>query len=162
MAGVKGLRIASKVLTELNLAERTAKSSTDRQPAAEMWRRTLLRVPTLFGRLVYVAALRVPASDRYEHPSLTGPLGTAEADRVLRGSHYQVFAEWLELSLEEQKTDLEEFLRDRGAEEQALRYRELPPAAARDVERQLFVTDLETLFALRGFERGPVPQPPAA
>ncbi len=144
------------------MAERTGKSSPGRQPAAEMWRRTLLRVPTLFGRLAYVAGLRLTGLDRYQHPSLTGPLGPEEADRILRRSHYQVFAEWLDLNLEDQKADLEAFIRERGAEEQALRFRDLPPATAREVERQLFVTDLETLFALRELEGGPAPRPPAA
>ncbi len=60
------------------------------------------------------------------------------------------------MSLEEQKDDLDGFLREGNASRQAVRYRDLAPPSARDVERQLYLTDLETLLELLRFEDGDV------
>ncbi len=129
--------------------------------AVDLWRRVLLRIPTVFGRLALVASTR-ESEDRYEHPVLSAALTPEEVSRTLRNSHYQVFAQWLALSLEEQKADLDEFLREFGAPRHAARYQELIPPAARDVERQLYLTDLETVLELLRFESGgawPTPEP---
>lgn len=107
-----------------------------------------MRVPTVFGRLAYLASLRNPATGQYAHPVLSPALGNEEADKTLRKSHYQVFSQWLTFGLAEQKADFSEFLTTRDARSQAARFRDLPPPAARDVERQLFVTDLETVLGL--------------
>lgn len=76
-----------------------------------------------------------------------------DADRTLRHSHHQVFSQWLGFSLREQKEDLDEYLKVAGGPAHSLPYRQLAPATARDVERQLYLTDLETLLELRKFER---------
>jgi hypothetical protein len=123
-------------------------------PGAEAWRNTLLQIPTLFGRLVYLASLRDPATGHYYHPGLAQSLGAEDADRSLCNSHHQVFQQWLGFSLEEQKSDLDEYLRFGSAPRYALPYRKLVPATAREVERQLYLTDLETLLELLKFERG--------
>jgi hypothetical protein len=84
--------------------------------------------------------------------SLLGPEG---ADRAIRHSHHQVFSEWLAFSLAEQKAEIDEFLRGQGLVPgqpvnwgASLPYRSLIPPAARDVERQLYLADLETLLEL--------------
>ena len=120
-----------------------------------LWRGTLDRIPTVFGRLVYLAGLRDPVSGGYTHPSLSQAHGPEEADRTLRRAHYQMFSEWLALGLEEQKGDLAGFLADEGPG--ALRPRELIPPQARDVERQLYLADLETLLEIITFENRAVP-----
>ncbi len=135
------------------MTDYTAKSYEARHPAAELWRETLSRIPTLFGRLVYLAALR-DAAGGYSHPGLSHTLGREHADRTLRHSHHQVFAQWLSLGLEEQKNDLDIFLNQLRAPRESLRYRELVPPGARDAERQLYLTDLETLLELLKFEHG--------
>jgi len=117
-----------------------------------LWRKTLSRIPTAFGRLVFVSSLRDIHTGRYFHDELSALLGIDEADRALRHSHHQVFSHWLVFSLADQKSDLDEYLNaDRIT---ALRYRDLPPATARDVEVQLYLTDLETVLELVRCERG--------
>jgi hypothetical protein len=110
------------------------------------------------GRLAYVAGLRDPVSNSYAHPSLSQTLGGDEADRTLRHCHYQVFSEWLALRLREQKSDLSSFLAAGGEPPDARRARDLIPPQARDVERQLYLTDLETLLELLIFENRSAPQ----
>ena len=91
---------------------------------------------------------------RYSHEALERILGSEGADRTLCNSHHQVFSEWLRFSLAEQKADLDEYLRATGSPRQALHYHDLVPRTARDVERQLYLTDLETLLELLKFEHG--------
>ncbi len=138
----------------LALGDFTTKSQAWGSAGPEVWRSTLLQIPTLFGRLVYLASLRDPATGHYYHPGLAQSLGAEDADRRLCNSHHQVFQQWLGFSLEEQKNDLDEYLRFGSAPRYALPYRKLVPATAREVERQLYLTDLETLLELLKFERG--------
>jgi len=133
---------------EWQLGDFPANSLSARAPAALVWRRTLLRISTHFGRLVFLASLRDSATGRYCHDDLLRMLGCEDADRTLCRSHHQVFAEWLGFSLAEQKSDLDEYLQEPGNARQAMHYRDLVPPTARDVERQLYLTDLETLMGL--------------
>ncbi len=79
-------------------------------PAADLWRHTLARIPTLFGRLVYLSSLLSQNSGLYEHPALAQMFGDEQADETLRRSHARVFQDWLCLNLEQQKADLLEYL----------------------------------------------------
>jgi hypothetical protein len=119
-----------------------------------MWRRTLSQIPTVFGRLVFLATQRDPATGKYSHEALVRLLGPDDADRTLCNSHHQVFSEWLGFSLAEQKADLDEYLNSPGTSREALHYQNLVPPTARDVERQLYLTDLETLLELLRYEHG--------
>ena len=132
------------------MAEPTIGPDSQR-PAAEVWRTTISHIPTLFGRLVFLSSLRESGSGRYFHDSL-GFLAKEDADRTLRNSHQQVFQQWICRGLEEQKSDLDEYLSTGGAPRYALAYRNLVPATAREVEKQLYLTDLETLLELLRFE----------
>jgi hypothetical protein len=123
-------------------------------PADQMWRNTLLQIPTVFGRLVFLASLRDSSSGMYSSEALDSLLGPQDADRAIRHSHHQVFSQWLAFSFSEQKQDIDEFLNDPGRQATAsawssfLTYRELIPTSAREVERQLYFADLETLLEL--------------
>ncbi len=139
---------------DLTLAEFPVNSQTARTPAGLMWRKTLSQIPTVFGRLAFLASLRDQASGRYSHEALARLMGAEDADRTLCNSHHQVFSEWLGFSLAEQKSDLDDYLRMEGSPRHALHYRHLVPPTAREVERQLYVTDLETLLELLQFEHG--------
>jgi len=146
------------------------KSKTERKqgPADQIWRNTILQVPTVFGRLVFLASLRDPSSGRYRSGALDSLLGPEDTDRAIRHSHHQVFSQWLAFSLSEQKQDISQFLNDprRPAAGPAWRsvvtYRQLIPASAREVERQLYFADLETLLELLKAEHAGVFSAPEA
>lgn len=137
------------------------------EPAGDLWRHTLARIPTLFGRVLYLSSLRNQSSGSYEHPALAQMIGDEEAGETLRRSHARVFQDWLCLNLEQQKFDLQEYLADTPhpaallAEWTASRvYLHWVPPTAQDVERRLFTGDLETLLALLKPEYGgAVPDP---
>jgi hypothetical protein len=136
------------------LADFIAKPESIGGPAAELWRKTLSRIPTHFGRLVFLASLRDHLTGRYAHGPLTEIVGREITDRTLCHSHHQVFAEWLSFSLAEQKSDLDDYLTASQSRLEALPYRELAPSTAHQVERQLYLTDLETLLELLRYEHG--------
>ena len=123
-------------------------------PAGEVLRRILAQVPTLFGRLVYVSNLRDSAG-AYSHPTLNQLVGSSEADRTLCHCHHRLFGEWIGCSLAEQKTDLDRFLAAPSSPPVDLLFcRALIPQSAHEVERLLYLTDLETLLELLRLERG--------
>jgi hypothetical protein len=104
---------------------------------------------------MYLASLRDSTSGYYCEPGLAALIGPEGADRAIRHSHHQVFSEWLAYNLAEQKADIDDFLRGQGHIPgrpinwgASLPYRSLIPPAARDVERQLYLADLETLLEL--------------
>jgi hypothetical protein len=132
------------------------------KPVAELWRSTLHRVPTVFGRLAYVAGLRDAVTGRYSHPALDNVASPEDMDRTLRHSHDQVFAQWLAFRLAEQKSDLDEFLNGLDGPRRLSDYRRLIPPGAREVERQLYLTDLETLLELLDLEPGGASRTPGA
>jgi len=141
-------------------------SKPETLPADQTWRNIILRIPTVFGRLVFLASLRDPASGKYHSEALDALLGPQDADRAIRHSHYQVFSQWLAFSLSEQKEDISEFLNGKAGARPtwsaALSYRQLIPASAREVERQLYFADLETLLELLKAEHADVFSGPEA
>lgn len=138
------------------------KGSLERGAAPDLWRRTLSQIPSVFGRLVYLCSLRDSNSGGYQHYGLSQAFGEDEADRVLRHSHEQAFAEWLCFTLELQKADLDLYLSGLNGNRRTILdtwirlvpYRNLIPSAAREVERQLYLADLETILELLKNEYG--------
>jgi hypothetical protein len=134
----------------------------DRSAAADLWRHTLSRIPSVFGRLVYLSSLRDGNTGRYEHHGFALLYGEGEADRTLRASHAGSFAEWLGFTLEQQKADLSLYLSDLGVDKRSVvetwlrlaPYRHLIPATAGTAERELYLTDLETILTLLKNECG--------
>ncbi|MFN7996453.1 MAG: hypothetical protein U0Q18_22770 [Bryobacteraceae bacterium] len=134
--------------------DRAKQAISDESPADHVWRHTLSRIPTVFGRLVYLASLRNPNSDSYEHHGLTQMFGSEHSEEILRESHGRVFHDWLCLSLEQQSADVHEYLAELQGNpanilktwQQLRPYRNLVPKSARDVERDLYLSDLETLL----------------
>src|SRR5205085_2698971 len=86
------------------------KQMLERGAGSDLWRNTLSQIPSVFGRLVYISALRNGNTGRYEHHGLTLVFGADEANRALRKSHSQAFAEWLSFDIEQQKADLDLYL----------------------------------------------------
>jgi hypothetical protein len=137
------------------------KPKLERGAGADLWRNTLSRIPSIFGRLVYLSSLRDPNTGRYEHHGLAQIFGQQEANLTLRRSHIDTFSTWLCFSLEEQKRDLEDYLAEAGDKRTILAnwsrlapYRNFVPAEAREVERHLYSTDLETVLELFRNEYG--------
>ncbi len=136
------------------MTEFQSRPSGSQGPAGELLRNALSRIPTVFGRLKFLASLRDSGSGRYIYPALAGAMGEDALDWTLRYSHHQVFSNWLTFSLAQQKSDLDEFMSEHQARVSSLHYRDLVPTTARDVERLLFFTDLETLLELFDFDAG--------
>lgn len=140
-----------------------ANSPDSRVPAVELWRQTLSQIPTVFGRLVYLASLRDDATGRYVHDALTRLQGSDEADRTLCHSHQQIFSQWISSSLSDQKRDLDQYVMEIGGRIQSLwSHRDVVPPMARDVERQLYLADFETLLDLLQFDHDAVSSIPGA
>jgi hypothetical protein len=128
----------------------------------------LRQVSTLFGRLEFLASLRNTQTGKYEHAVLAQVIDPGELDQLLRQHHQQVFSEWLASNLEEQKADLTGFLRapSRGVGAGAglaslAAHADMIPPGARPVERQLYLTDWETLLELMNLgarDSGETPQ----
>ncbi len=124
--------------------------SLDVSPAGELWRRTLSQIPTLFGKLVYLSSLRNSNTGTYEHFGFAQRFTALQADKTLRRSHLDMFADWLCFSLEQQKTDLELYLGGLPEDRRMVlaNWRLMPPfanlipASAKLPERDLFLSDL--------------------
>jgi hypothetical protein len=128
----------------------------------ESWRRTVSTIETLLGRLAYLASLRNANTGTYEHFGLAEKAGAAEADRLIRRTHLDVFQQWLCFSLERQKQELEAYFSGLHGDEREIvanwlvlgPYAAWVPAESRDVERNLFYSDLETVLELIRTESG--------
>lgn len=126
----------------------------ERSAIKDLWKHTLSRIPTLYGRLAYLASLRDPNSGSYRHHGLSIAFGREESGKALRESHDQVFQEWLGLSLAQKSEDLQAYLADLEDPKgvvvanwlRAKYYRTQIPDTAREVERLLFYRDLEALL----------------
>ena len=137
-------------------SKRGEETGFDRSAASDLWRHTLAQIPTTFGRLVFLSTLRDPNTGAYAHFGFAQRVGEEAADGALRNSHWQCFSEWLSFSLEEQKADLDLYLSSIDSDKKTILetwtrtkpYRNLIPAAAIDVERRLYNSDLETLLEL--------------
>jgi hypothetical protein len=136
--------------------EKVAGLTFDRSAAADLWRNTVSQIPSVFGRLVYLASLRNPNNGSYEHHGLALVFGEDEANKALKTSHAAVFAEWLSFNLEQQKADLDLYISalfedKRVVIENWIRlapYRNLLPASVRGVERRLYIADFTALLEL--------------
>ena len=100
-----------------------------------------------------MASLREMGTGRYAQDALTRILGPDDADRTLCQQHHELFSQWLSFSLMEQKADLGNYLKSARVPNYALHYRHLVPRNAREVERHLYLTDLETVLELLRYEQ---------
>ncbi len=140
----------------------TNRGGLERDAISDLWRNTLSQIPAVFGRLVYLAALRDENSGRYQHHGLALVFGEAEADRALRRSHVQTFSEWLCFNLEQQMADLTLYLSSltderRRVIETWLRlepFRALVPSSATRAENELYRSDFRILLGLLKNEYG--------
>ena len=132
------------------------KGALEHSAAADLWKHTLSRIPTAYGRLTYVASLRDPNSGVYRHHGLSTVYGREESTRAMRESHEQAFTEWLNLDLETKTADLGEFAK--GLEDPpdlVLKYLAMTamsefqlPDGALPMERKLFHRDFNMAVEL--------------
>lgn len=128
----------------------------ERSALADLCKQTLSRIPTITGRLVYLATLRDLNSGTYRHHGLIATFGRDEAVKALRQSHHATFQSWLNLSLKEKNEDFREYLRSvDDPQEDVVRhwlqsgvYRNYIPASAMQAEIDLFCRDIETMLDL--------------
>jgi hypothetical protein len=155
------------VEVELELEDGTVRESKTgrafhRNPASDLWRNTLSQIPSVFGRLVYLASLRNQNDGAYEHQGLAMVFGDKEASRALQEAHENAFAEWLNYSLEQQKADLDLYLSSLSTNKRTIvetwlkltPYHNLVPTIVMEMERDLYLADLRALLYLLRNEYG--------
>ncbi len=121
---------------------------------ANLWRVTLSRIPSLFGRLAYFASLCDPAAGEYQHWGMSEIYGREEANKAFRQSHAEVFGAWLSLDLAQREADFGLYRSGLEAEgldvlEVAARlepHRRLVPVSARQAECEVFQRALIALL----------------
>jgi len=135
-------------MEETGLVRQSANSnrSVDFKAKANLWRVTLLRIPSLFGRLAYFAALRDPATGEYQHWGMSEIYGRKETKKAFRQSHAEIFSEWLSLDPAQREVDFG--LYRSGLEAEGLdalevvgrleSQRRLVPVSTRQAEREVF------------------------
>jgi hypothetical protein len=131
-------------------------SFTHRDVHADVWKNTLAHIPSVYGRLVYLAGLRDANSPVYRHHGLALMFGREVTSKVLETIHVKVFEEWLGFDLEQQKADLDLYISEFTEPKQTIvetwlrgtPYRTLPPLQAKPAERDLFRHDLEALLEI--------------
>jgi hypothetical protein len=133
---------------------RFRKGALEHSAADDLWKHTLSQIPTLYGRIAYLASLRDQNSGAYRHHGLAVLFGRDESSRALRESHEDVFVEWIRLSMREKRMDvarhfatLEDPVSVVAEHMLASRiYHTQIPAAAERLEQELFCTDLKTVL----------------
>ena len=140
----------------------------ERSAGDDLWKHTLSRIPSIYGRITYLASLRDPNSGTYRHHGLTASFGREETANALQECHEEAFKEWLSLSLAEKNDDLLRYLatlddpRDVVVNHwlKSRVHRSQPPSSALELERDLFCNDLEALLQMLRDDAGDYP--PAA
>jgi hypothetical protein len=113
------------------------------------------KIPSSFEKLTFLAGLRDESTGRYTDP-LAALLYGEGLDALLGRRHRELFSLWLGLDLAAQTTEVAQYLAVENEEQNTLieqwiqerLYEKLIPAAAKEVERKLFVSDLVTILLL--------------
>lgn len=130
------------------------KGALERSAAADLWKRTLSRIPTVYGRLAYLASLRDAHSGVYRHHGLSATFGREESIRALRQSHEEIFLEWLKMPLADKHDDMQRYLMTLEDPAQEVvqhwlksgAYRMQIPGSARPMEDELYCSEIEALL----------------
>jgi len=133
------------------------KGALERSAAADLFKHTLSRIPTVYGRLTYLASLRDSTSGVYRHHGLFLAFGREESTQALQSSHESLFLTWLTLPLAQKSEDLAAYLSTLEDPQvmvvqhwkQSRVYRTYIPPRATPAETELFMSELEALLDLR-------------
>jgi hypothetical protein len=136
--------------------KRRTQSRLERGVAADLWRHTLSQIPSIFGRLAYLASLRDSNTGRYEHHGLALVYGDDESHRTLLASHEKAFSDWLSFDLENQKADLSLYFSGLSNDPGMIVdnwnkldfHKYLVPSTASPTQRELYAADLEAVLQL--------------
>ena len=149
------------------------KGMLERNALADLWKHTLSQVPSIYGRLVYLASLRDANSGIYRHHGLSAAFGREESLSALRKSHEDTLREWLNLPLPSKSEDLVTYFQnvDENPRQvvaylaRATPYLSQLPDSASPAERRQFKMEIEILLELikndSGGERFPDSARPA-
>ena len=127
-----------------------------RENVSAVWLRNLSEIPSAYGQMVYLAALRNPDSGRYEHFGSDNS-NDLSINHSLKQQHETSFREWIALPLEQKMADVELYLSSISRIDRAeiidawLRltpYKNLVPAAIQGPERQKHISDFEAILGL--------------
>lgn len=130
-------------------------SRAERQIADELWLREVSRIPTSYGRLVYLAGLLNPDTGRYEHYGASAN-DMGNANRSLKKIHEISFREWVGFPLERKMADVQAYIAALGLDHAGLidswlrltPYKNLVPASIQGPERKKHVSDFEAILGL--------------
>ena len=130
--------------------------SADSSPYREIVKAAVSDIPSIFGRLTYLAAFREPANGCYRQTDAAGALDPRAVDEILLRAHREAFEAWLCLSLEEQAADLAGYLwqhlNSRGEPlrrwMQEVPYLKLIPRGTLEAEQELFRSDFELVLRI--------------
>ena len=133
-----------------------ARGILERSASASLFRYTLSKIPTSYGRLSYLASLRNANSGKYSHHGLFSTFGRKEGAEALEKCHEREFQQWNAYSLEQKHEDLCAYLESlEDTEKTVLRhwiqsrvYRSYVPASASAAEKQLFSKEIEVLLSV--------------
>jgi hypothetical protein len=122
--------------------------------ASVLWQEKLGTIPSLFGRLVYMARLR--GRTRYFEPELSLISGRSLCHHVIEAAHLAVFRQWLAMGLRTKAADLRPYIATLGFRGSAVRnpqdwlqlVRGTLPETASPHERELFVAAFEAVVRL--------------
>jgi hypothetical protein len=137
----------------------------ERSVGADLFRHTLSHIPTVYGRIAYLASLRDPNSGTYKHHGLSASFGRDQTIKALEVSHTKSFREWLKLPLREKSSDLIEYLNSLGDPRSVVvrhwlrsrTYLSVIPDTATGAETAFYTMDIEALLSAlshSGFTHG--------
>ncbi|HSR07434.1 MAG TPA: hypothetical protein VLM42_09800 [Bryobacteraceae bacterium] len=145
------------------------KGMLERDALADLWKHTLSQIPSIYGRLVYLASLRDPNSGAYRHHGLSAAFGREQSTYALRKSHEQTFLEWLTMPLAGKNADFRAYLQSASSEEspqvvvtylaRGARCASQAPDAAGPAQREQFKLEVEILLELVKNDSGDARRP---
>jgi hypothetical protein len=126
----------------------------------DLFRHTLSRIPSVYGKLAYFASLKDSSTGSYRHHGLTATFGREDAANALKSGHEDVFRDWLNASLSDKYDDLIQYFAAQAGPcseyaGQLLEnkfYRNCVPPSASPAEKEAFAGDLEVLLIAFSYE----------
>ena len=136
--------------------------------------RTLVALPTEYGKLVYMSSLRDFATGNYVHAGLAARYSAESIQQALGLCHEEIFLRILEMPLDQQEWDLRACISSMDGEfwaklrrwREAEFYRLLVPECSPPYLREIFLTNVRALVDLvleegarQGLASSPDPPP---